>query len=41
MSAQIGIESKDRQAVAKILHRILADEYVLKIAWMLRSYLEK
>ena len=31
MSVQVGIESKDRQAVAKILHRVLADEYVLLV----------
>jgi starvation-inducible DNA-binding protein len=31
MSVQIGIESKDRQAVAKILHKILADEYILLV----------
>src|SRR3989344_5545011 len=31
MSVQIGIESKNRQAVAKILHKTLANEYVLLI----------
>lgn len=31
MSVQIGIESKDRQTVAKILYRVLADEYVLLV----------
>ncbi len=31
MSAQIGIESKNRQAVSNILNRVLANEYVLLV----------
>ncbi|OGR87750.1 MAG: DNA starvation/stationary phase protection protein [Elusimicrobia bacterium RIFCSPLOWO2_01_FULL_60_11] len=31
MSIHTGLESKDRQAVAKILHKILADEYILLV----------